>query len=72
MMRGLDLRQTLVAQAHALHHAGAKVVGDDVGVAQQLDQDLATLGGFQIECQAALVAVEAPKHRVVGSIGVVG
>ena len=55
----------VVAEAHAVHHAGAEVVDDDIGAGDQRLHRRHALGVAQVEGDAALVAVEAAEDRVV-------
>ena len=68
----IDLGELVVAKAHALHHAGAEIVDDDVGVAHEIVDDRLAVGLAQIERDRALVAVEAAEHRIVEPVGIVG
>jgi hypothetical protein len=61
----IERAAVLVAQSHALHHAGAEIVDDHVRAGDQRAHGLHVLGALEIERDAALVAVEAAEHRVV-------
>ncbi len=54
----VDFRERLVAEAEALHGAGAEVLDEDVGLTHQCLDHLDALGGLEVEGHAALVAVE--------------
>ncbi|MNE64098.1 hypothetical protein D3C80_1594870 [compost metagenome] len=54
----IDLFEIVVSKTHALHHAGAEIVHDDIGMAKQFPNDIARLLVLQIDGQAALVAVQ--------------
>ena len=68
----IDLGELIIAEAHALHHAGAKIVHDDIGSAHQVVDDRLALRLAQIEGDRALVAVEAAKDWIVEAVGIVG
>src|SRR5207245_6491361 len=58
----------LVAQPEPLHHPGAEVFGDDIGLPDQAARDVLTLDSLQIDDDAALVAVEQQREIAVGRI----
>ena len=53
----VDLGQCLVAQTESVHHAGAEVFHDDVGLCGELQDDVSGGGLLQVQGQAFLVAV---------------
>src|SRR5207237_8683134 len=55
--------ERLVAEAEALHGAGAEVLEQHVALADQLFQDGPALGRFQIEREALLVAIDRQEVR---------
>ena len=61
---GVDLGELVVAQAEALQGVGGEVLGDDVGVLEQVEEDGLALGVFQVESDRPLVGVE--EEEVVG------
>ena len=52
----VDGGQAIVVEAEALHGAGAEVVGDDVGLGHQLEEEFLALGVGNVHAEAALVA----------------
>ncbi len=59
-MRGADV---LGSQSERFHHSGAQVLHDDVGRRDQIPGDLLSAIVFQVECDAAFVAVVVPQDR---------
>src|SRR5208282_460657 len=68
----IDLGEPLIAEAHALHHAGAKIVHDDIGPAHEVVNDRLAVLLAQIEGDRSLVAVEAAENRIVEAVRIVG
>ena len=69
--------QILVAEPLAIHHAGAEVLHEDVGVAHQAADELDAAGLADVDADAALVAVEAlevgpadVRRQAAGAVGV--
>ena len=60
----VDLGEFVVAQTEALQGVGGEVLGDDVGVLEQVEEDGLALGVFQVEGDRPLVGVE--QEEVVG------
>ena len=60
----VDLGELVVAQTKALQGVGGEVLGDDVGVLEQVEEDGLALGVFQVEGDRPLVGVE--QEEVVG------
>ena len=56
----------------AVLHVGAVVFDDDVGLGDELVEDLEALGGFEVEREAALVAVEVPEIGAVAGAAEAG
>ena len=52
-------RELFVAEAEFLHHAGAEIVHDHIGGGDQRPDRRDALRGFQVEGEAAFVAVES-------------
>jgi hypothetical protein len=71
----IDLAQLLIAEAHAVHHAGAEIVHHHVGAADQVHQRRPIIRLAQVEHHRALVAVERAidradqPGRIVGNCG---
>ena len=61
----VDRLQRLVVDAKAGLHVGPVILDHDIRVAHQLAEDLDPLGRFQVQRQAALVAVQVLKIRTV-------
>ena len=55
---GVDRPDGSVFQSEACHHAGGKVLDDNIGVSSQFEENLPGLFLFEVEGQAALVAVD--------------
>src|SRR5438445_12387316 len=69
-----DLPAVFVADAPFIESSGAEVLDNYVGPGGELEENLASLLMPQIECQAALVAVDGRMHKtdasaVAGQIG---
>ena len=64
----VDLLAVFKTQAHALHHAGPKIIDHDVGICDQRFDGCHLAGVAQVQGGAAFVAVEATKNRVVGTM----
>src|SRR5262249_18415598 len=60
----IERLQSLVADAQTIHHAGAKAFDDDIGLFDELQKNLAPALVFQIDRDAALVAI---RSEAVGS-----
>ncbi len=59
----IDRLERFIAQTEAVHHAGAEVFPDDVGVPDQAFDDRLRLRLFQVEGQAAFVGVDRHEGR---------
>src|ERR1700683_3646122 len=59
----LDLAYRFLADAPTLHGAGLEVFDHDVRLGGELEEDVARLGKFEIETQAALVAIDGSVDR---------
>ena len=62
---GLDPLQGVVAQVHALQHAGAVVVDEHVGRAQEAFEGFASARRLEVQGDAALVAVEGQEIALI-------
>ena len=65
---GVLLAQPLVADAEAVHHAGAEALHQHVGLAHEPQQHLAPLLALEVEADRALVAVEREEQRGAGAL----
>jgi len=54
----VDLLQTFPAEAKPIHHPGAEVLHQDVGLSDEVSKDLLPVVALQVQGDAALVAVE--------------
>src|SRR3954465_986353 len=63
----VELVEVLPGEAEAIHHAGAEVLHDDVGLVDQLAEDLLALVRLHVEGERPLVAVQ---HREVERVHV--
>ena len=77
MRRGLICAQVLVTEVFAVHHAGAEVLDEHVGVAHHAPDQLDARRLADVDADAALVAVEAleiepadVRRQAAGAIGV--
>ena len=68
-MSGLTSRSSVVAEAHAIHDAGAPVVDDDVGLGGKAQGDLKALRVLGVNSNAALIAIEFRKAGGIGAAG---
>ena len=66
----IEAAQIIVAEAHALHHAGAEIAHDHVCGLHQTQCRLSVRFRFQVQGDAALVAVQAGEDRVVAAVRV--
>ena len=55
---GVDLLAGLIVKAHLFHRARAEVLNDNVGLGNQLAEQLLALVGTEVDGNALLVAVE--------------
>ena len=60
---GIELRQRRVAQAQAVHDAGAEVLHHHVGVLHQAAEERLALGGLGVQRDGSLVAVLGEETR---------
>ena len=59
----IEPRERFVAEAHAVHHAGAEVADDNIAPLDQPQRGVARLRLARVEDDRALVAVERAEHR---------
>lgn len=64
----VGFRKRRVAEPHAVHHAGPKVLHEDVARPRQLADDLAPAIRPEVERHAPLAAVEQPEQAA-GAVG---
>ena len=73
MRSGLSGRERLVAEAEAIHHAGAEILDDDVGGGDQALERGAALRALEIERDRALAGVlgeERDAHVALVELGI--
>ncbi len=59
MARGLALGDRVVAQAEALHRPRLEVLGHDVEARDEREEEVATLGGLEVDAETAFAEVVA-------------
>ncbi len=65
---GVALGEPLVADAEAVHHAGAEVLDQHVGAVDQATEHLEALLLLEVDHHAALAAVDALEVAAVGAV----